>query len=217
MAAGVYVVIEGNDGTGKSTQVDLLDQTLRGKGIETFVMHEPAGTPISDAIRTVIKNGTLERDAKTNLLLFTAARHENWSQASRALDRGAWVISARNFLSTEVYQGIAEGLDANLIHNLTRQFTDERYMRPDFTFVLTLNDDSARERRISARATPMEPDTFESRGEAFQEKLNQGYTQLAREYGFPVIDATAPIEEVQRQIWDTIFRDVEQSTNLMQR
>ncbi len=197
--AGKYIVIEGNDGTGKSTQVELLSEYLRSKGIQTFVTHEPAGTPISDAIRAVIKDGELERDATTNLLLFTAARHENWRSASKELDAGAWVISARNYLSTEVYQGIGEGLDVNLIHDLTRQFTDEQYMSPDHTFVLTLSDDQ-REARIANRGPLETKDTFESRGREFQSKLNEGYTTLAARYGFTTIDAGLTVEKIQSDI-----------------
>ncbi len=196
---GKYIVIEGNDGTGKSTQVELLSDYLRAQGIRTFVTHEPAGTPIADAIRTVIKDGELERDATTNLLLFTAARHENWRIARQELDTGAWVISARNYLSTEVYQGIGEGLDVGLIHDVTRQFTDERYMSPDHTFVLALSDDE-RESRIANRGPLETRDTFESRDREFQSKLNQGYATLADKYGFTTIDAGEPVETIQSDI-----------------
>ncbi len=205
MSQGTYVVIEGNDGTGKSTQVELLAEELVSRGIETFVTHEPAGTPISDAIRTVLKDGSLERDAATNLLLFTAARHENWLQAKAALAHGAWVISARNYLSTEVYQGLAEGLSVELIHELTRQFTDERYMKPDFTFVLTLDDGTVRERRIADRAILTNPDAFESRGHEFQAKLDAGYRELAEKYGHTTIDANRTIEDIQADIRQAIF------------
>ena len=197
--AGKYIVIEGNDGTGKSTQVELLSSYLREQGIDTFVTHEPAGTPIADAIRTVIKDGNLERDPITNLLLFTAARHENWLIASKRLDEGAWVISARNYLSTEVYQGIGEGLGTELIHEVTRQFTDERYMKPDHTFILTLSNEE-RATRIQLRGPLDTPDTFESRDRQFQESLNQGYVTLGERYGFEMVDAGQPIEAVQSRI-----------------
>ena len=197
--SGKYIVIEGNDGTGKSTQVELLSSYLREQGIDTFVTHEPAGTPIADAIRTVIKDGNLERDPITNLLLFTAARHENWRIASKRLDEGAWVISARNYLSTEVYQGIGEGLGTELIHEVTRQFTDERYMKPDDTFILTLSDEE-RATRIQLRGPLDTPDTFESRDRQFQESLNQGYVTLGERYGFEMVDAGQSIEAVQSRI-----------------
>lgn len=203
MARGKYVVIEGNDGTGKSTQVELLAEYLNDKGIETFVMHEPAGTPTADAIRTILKNGELERDAETNLLLFTAARHENWQRAKRALAVGKWVISARNYLSTEVYQGYGEGLDIGRIHALTREFTDEAYMNPDYTFVLSLPAEE-RERRIARRGALQNADTFESRGDDFQDKVDAGYENIARTYGLPLIDASLSIEAIQAKIRQTL-------------
>lgn len=199
MARGKYVVIEGNDGTGKSTQVELLAEYLSSKGISTFVMHEPAGTPTADAIRTIIKNGELERDAETNLLLFTAARHENWLQAKKALNEGKWVISARNYLSTEVYQGYGEGLDIERIHALTREFTDDIYMKPDYTFVLSLPAEE-RERRIAQRGTLQNADTFESRGNDFQKTLDAGYEKIALKYDIPAIDASLTIEQIQQKI-----------------
>ena len=203
MAKGKYVVIEGNDGTGKSTQAELLAEYLNSKGIATFVMHEPAGTPIADAIRTIIKNGELERDAETNLLLFTAARHENWRQAKQALEEGKWVVSARNYLSTEVYQGYGEGLGIERIHALTREFTDETYMNPAYTFVLSLPAEE-RERRIAQRGALQNADTFESRGDDFQEKVDSGYEKIAHTYGLPLIDASLSIDEIQAKIRQTL-------------
>ncbi len=199
MPRGKYIVIEGNDGTGKSTQVELLATHLNEQGIETFVMHEPAGTPISDAIREIIKNGDLERDAATNVLLFTACRHENWNAVKDQLKAGKWVISARNYISTEVYQGIAEGFDIDTIHSLTRQFTDELYMQPDYTFVLHLSEEE-REKRIAARGELQNKDTFESRGREFQSTLDNGYIAIAEKYGFQPIDATRSIDDIQDEI-----------------
>ena len=199
MTRGKYVVIEGNDGTGKSTQVELLAKYLNEQGIDTFVMHEPAGTSISAAIREVILNGDLERDGLTNLLLFTAARHENWKVAKKELEAGKWVISARNYISTEVFQGYGEDVQISKIHEITRQFTDATYMKPDYTFVLTL-DNTTRAERIAQRGEIKNKDTFESRDENFQRKLNQGYEELARKYSFPVIDATRSIDNIQAEL-----------------
>src|SRR5680860_1336148 len=106
MKTGKYVVIEGHDGTGKSTQVSLIRQRLLQHDVESIEFHEPAGSPIADAIRNVIKDGNLERDATTNLFLFSAARHEIWkTQALPALELGKWVIASRNYYSSLAYQG----------------------------------------------------------------------------------------------------------------
>ncbi len=196
---GKYIVIEGNDGTGKSTQIELLaDWLKKTKGTESFVVHEPAGTPISDALRDIIKNGMLEREPETNLLLFTAARHEIWQQAKQALSEGKWVLSARNYLSTLVFQGYAEGLSVDLIKQTTKTFTDEQYMNPDFTIILELNE-VERNKRIESRGTTVK-DTFESKDHSFQSKINDGFKQIADKYGYPTINADQSIEAIQLEI-----------------
>lgn len=197
--SGFYIVGEGNDGTGKSTQIDLLASYLQKEySLETYVMHEPDGCPISSEIRTIIKNGELERDPITNVLLFTASRHETWfREAIPVLQRGGAVLSARNSLSTEVYQGIAEGLGVEYVRQVTAAFMDERYMNPDLTVIFDA-DDAVRQQRIANRGELEKPDTFESRGGDFQAHLNEGYRQIARERGYQVINAARSIDAIQR-------------------
>lgn len=197
MTSGTYVVIEGADGTGKSTQLALLAQHLATQGIDYVEFSEPDGTPISNEIRAIIKNGSLARTAETNLLLFTAARHEIWHTiALPALEAGKWVIASRNYFSTLVYQGTGEGLDQELITSLTRRFTDERYITPDKAMILTLPETTTRMERIKQRGDLENPDTFEARDESFQASLHRGYTQLAATLELPTIDASRSIEAV---------------------
>lgn len=198
---GKYVVIEGHDGTGKSTQVDMLREKLAAEGIESIAFHEPEGTPIASAIRTIIKNGTLERDPETNLLLFTASRHEIWKPAKAALAQGAWVISARNYYSTIAYQGNGEGLDVDLIINTTKQFTDDQYMHPDVAVILSLENEETRAKRIGQRGELTHPDTFESRDAAFQQRVTDGYLDIARRYNLPVIAADQTPDTISAQIY----------------
>lgn len=199
MPRGKYIVIEGNDGTGKSTQVELLATYLNEKGIDTFVAHEPGGTPIADEIRMIIKNGELNRSPETNLLLFTAARREIWRHARKKLEDGAWVLSARNYLSTIVFQGYGEGLEISLINETTLKFTDQLYITPDQTIILELSKE-IREKRIGQRGVLEVKDTFESRGEDFQNKLDNGYRKLADELSLSTIDASLSIDEIHTQI-----------------
>ncbi len=200
---GRYIVIEGNDGTGKSTQVELLRKRLAVEGIESVEFHEPAGTPIADRIRDVIKDGRLMRDPETNLLLFTAARHEIWRNAESKLSAGIWVISARNYYSTLVYQGHAEGLDLKVIDQTTRLFTSEAYIHPDLSVILDLSLDE-RAKRIQLRDNKHLSDTFERRNEHFQEKVNYGYRAIAKQFSFPVIDASASKQDISKIIWSHI-------------
>lgn len=203
---GKYIVIEGNDGTGKSTQVDLLAEWLRGDGRSVQVVEEPGSdepdksTPVANELRAVIKNGSLQRSGEINLALFSAARRELWREKIEpALARGAIVLSARNYLSTLAYQGKGEGLGKQEILRVTRVFTGERYMSPDLTLVLTLGHEG-RMRRIAERGELDNPDTFESRGGDFQDRVNDAYVEIAGEMDLPTIDASSPKEDVQQEV-----------------
>lgn len=200
MSRGKYIVIEGNDGTGKSTQVELLSKYLKKQNISTFTPHEPGGTPIADAIRLTIKDGTMHREPMTNLLLFTAARYEIWRHAEQKLEEGTWVISSRNYLSTLAYQGGGEGLDQAIIVDTTRQFIGESYLHPDYTIILSLPDDERYARIASAERNTSTVDTFEMRHSDFQERINATYIALAETHGFNVLDASQSVDDVQRAI-----------------
>ncbi|MFZ2545219.1 MAG: dTMP kinase, partial [Candidatus Saccharimonadales bacterium] len=157
---GKYVVIEGHDGTGKSTQVGILRQKLKDLGTDSIEFHEPEGSPVADAIRTVIKNGSLPRDGMTNLLLFSAARHDIWNrQALPALKEGKWVIASRNYYSTLAYQGYGEGQDLDIISTTTRIATDDQYLKPDIAIILDLDNEEERIKRIATRGDLANPDT----------------------------------------------------------
>lgn len=207
---GKYIVIEGNDGTGKSTQVAKLADYFRERGRTVCVVEEPGSddpeksTPIADELRKVIKNGDLNRSAAVNVALFSAARRELWREKIRpALERGEIVLSARNYISTLVYQGRGEGYDESEILRLTKLFTDERYLHPDIMIILSLSHDK-REERIAMRGELKNPDTFESRGQDFQEKVDDGYLEIAKDYDIPVVLADGNVEEVHDMLIDEI-------------
>lgn len=217
---GTYIVIEGNDGTGKSTQVALLAQHLEESGQDVIVVEEPGSedpeksTPVANYLRTIIKNGQLQRDPEINLALFSAARRELWlNKIAPALERGAFVLSSRNYFSTLAYQGKGEGLDEQHIIDVTRLFTDERYMSPDFMLVLTLEDEAERTKRIGNRGALEKPDTFEQRDSDFQSRVNQAYIDLAREHSIPTLSCLEgargkSIEEIQIEIREKFFPDI---------
>lgn len=204
---GFYIVGEGHDGVGKSTQIELLSEYFQKEfDIETYVMHEPDGCAISGEIRTIIKNGTLERDAITNLLLFTASRHETWfREAMPVLQRGGIVLSARNYMSSEVYQGLAEGLGVEYVRQVTAAFMNERYMNPDITVVFHLGDD-ARKARIDKRKKAERPDTFESRDDDFIRKVQEGYAELAAQRAYRMISTEGTVSSVQKQFRTIVFQ-----------
>ncbi len=213
---GIEIITEGTDATGKSSVADLLAQKAREEGREVIRVDEPDSAfnengevlvPISSEIRKIIKNGDLGRSALTNVLLFTASRLENWVQVEKpALERGAWVFKGRNWYSTLVYQGDGEGFDKDVITNMTQTILGEEYMSPAHSYILDLEDEGERARRLSQRGELEVPDTFESRDHDFQWRLRNGYRELAKQYGIPIISAVPPKNEVADTIWKDITK-----------
>ena len=187
--SGIYIVIEGNDGAGKSTQAELLASYYRQQGREAIIIEEPGSddsdktTPVANYLRSLIKDGSLARDPEINLALFSAARRELWQKKIEpALECGAVVISARNYVSTLSYQGYGEGVDTDHIVAINKLFTDERYMKPDFIIILTLDNESERKKRIAKRSQSIDTsDTFESRSSNFQKRIDAAYRTIASE------------------------------------
>lgn len=187
--SGIYIVIEGNDGAGKSTQAELLASYYRQQGREAIIIEEPGSddsdktTPVANYLRSLIKDGSLARDPEINLALFSAARRELWQKKIEpALECGAVVISARNYVSTLSYQGYGEGIDTKHIMKITRLFTSERYMRPDCIIILALDNENERRKRIAKRGQIVDTsDTFESRGSNFQKRVDTAYRTIAGE------------------------------------
>ena len=214
---GKYIVVEGGDGVGKSTAIHILATIAAKKlGIETIIVEEPDGAidsngqqlvPVSEALRKIIKAKEFERSPLTNVLLFTASRRENWLQAIQpALERGAWVFSARNYYSTIVYQGYGEGWDISHIDDITNEYVGEAYANPDYSFILDLPEDE-RTKRLALRKGRTDLDTFESKPSAFQIGVGNGYRQLSTDRTIPLISAAPPAEEVADIIWKMITDD----------
>ncbi len=218
---GKSILIEGTDATGKTTVANLIAERAYEEGRRVIRVDEPDSAyrftplvvnpeplaPIAGEIRRTIKNGSLGRLALTNIHLFTAARAENWhSILQPALERGDWVIFARNWLSTLIYQGYAEGYDKTEIEAITRAALSEAYMTPDHSYILDLNDEAERARRIAERGDLENPDTFESRGDDFQQLLLNGYRDIAARHGIQLVEASSTRSQVADLIWNDITR-----------
>lgn len=200
---GKYIVIEGNDGTGKSTQVDILAEKLEKAGKKVHKIHEPGGSAVSDEIRKIIKNGKLPRKPLTNLLLFTASRYEIWQEVEEKLQAGYYVLASRNWFSTLTYQGYGEGLDIKQIKKITTDFLPAKYIKPDFCVILTIGEID-RVKRLKLRDENSAKDTFESKDISFQSRVNYGYDKISEELQVSKISTDKSPEKVGDEIWQKL-------------
>lgn len=196
-----YIVIEGQDGTGKSTQAELLKKYFEKQGKEVVMLEEPDGDlPQAHDLHDMILTRGYNLEPLTNVLLFTAARVELWKKiAEPVLKNGGVVISARNYWSTLAYQGYGEGVSRSKIIRITKDLLPDKYVHPDYGFILTVSDE-VRLSRQKNRGKSTE--TFEQKPNEFQQKVNAAYPKIAKEFGLTIIDASPSIEE----IFDLIIR-----------
>lgn len=211
---GKRIIIEGTDATGKSTQSDMLATQLRLNELSVLRVDEPDSAlddngnvlvPVARELRTIIKDGSIERTADANVVLFTAAAIANWKTATRPhLLRGGWAVQARDYRSRMAYQGHAERYGIERVEAMTRNTMDALYMDPDLTVILDFPDseEAARLARISQRGPLATLDTFESRPEQFQQDIRDGYRFIAARDGIEVINANQSKIEIAEQIWN---------------
>lgn len=197
----MYIVIEGQDGTGKSTQARLLKEYFEQKGKKVLVMDEPDGDlpeahDLHDLI--LIRGRDYNFSGISNVLLFTVARIELWKKlAEPVLNDGGIVISARNYWSTLAYQGYGEGVSKRKIISLTKELLPERYFTPDKAAILTVSDE-VRLKRQGVRGKAIE--TFEAKADDFQARVNNAYPKIAKEFNIPIVDAAGTPEEIQKTL-----------------
>lgn len=196
---GLFVTLEGIDGTGKSTQAGRLAARLRDAGREVVLTREPGGAPGAEEIRRLLVEGAPGRwSAETEILLFTAARRDHVEHTVRpALDRGATVVCDRYVDSTRAYQG-----DAGLRETVDRLHRLAIGLDPDLTLILDMDPASAA-LRTEARATPGE-DRFERKGG--QAAVRAAFLAIAAaEPGrCRVIDAARDPDSVAADIWSAV-------------
>ena len=173
MSAGKLITFEGIDGSGKSTQIQLLQQAFDKLGIVYNIFREPSGTDLSEKIRDILLDkNNFDLNSKAESLLFAAARAQlTTEQIKPAIARGEYVICDRFTDSTIAYQGFGRGLNINILHKINEIATDG--LIPDITFILDISPENSLHRMKSAT-----PDRMESSGIEFFQKIRQGYYQI---------------------------------------
>ncbi|KAF0143693.1 MAG: dTMP kinase [Nitrospirae bacterium] len=198
MKKGIFISLEGIEGTGKSTQAKLLSEYLLKKGYKTVLTQEPGGTLISSQIRKVLLSTKHHRmDYMAELLLYNAARIQHIKEKILpALNSGKVVITDRFSDSTIAYQGYGRGISLKLIDALDRIATSG--MRPDLTILLDLDVETGlrRNKRINKR------DRLELEDVEFHKKVREGFLELAamEPERIKLVKASKGIDEVHREI-----------------
>lgn len=197
----MYIVIEGQDSTGKSTQARMLAAFLRRRGKEVEIVEEPGGKlPVAKKIRLLLKDKENHLDPYSEVLLFMAARRELWDKRIKpVLDRGGVVISTRNWWSTLAYQGFGGGIDIGLIKWTVRKFMPKEYYLPEKSIIFVLPEEE-RLRRQRKRDYDSAKDSFESRPDEFQQRVNNGYLEIAEMFGVRVYDASPDVKQIQADL-----------------
>lgn len=195
---GLFITFEGIDGCGKSTQTALCREWLEGMGREVLMVREPGGTKIGEKIRELLldkKNSSMA--PMTELFLFEAARAQIVEETIKpAIASGKVVICDRFFDSSFAYQGCARGLGHERVTRLNMDATGG--LAPDITFFLDISVADAIKRRNSRGE---EKDRIESAGDAFQEKVRDGFVRAASEdKRIVTIDAASAPEIIFGQI-----------------
>ena len=204
---GLFITFEGSDGSGKTTQIELLTDYLKEKGHEVVAAVEPGGTNLGQKIRNILldkENTGMSPRAET--LLFQASRAELVPKIiAPALEAGHIVICDRFFDSTIVYQGIARGLGKEKIIDMSLWATGG--LVPDITFLLSIDADRG-EKRIAVSLR--DRDRIEMEEKKFKQKICKGYLELAREFEDRIIsiDARQEIETVFKAIKKNVDREL---------
>lgn len=199
--AGLFLSLEGIDGSGKSTQGRRLAQTLRDHGHRVTLTREPGGSPGAEEIRRLVLEGATDRwSAETEILLFTAARRDHLEKTIRpALARGEVVITDRFADSTRIFQGITRG---DLTETVDRLHALMIGIEPDLTLLFDL-DPAVGLARATARAGAEL--RFEDMGLGFQQKARAGFLALAKAHPrFHLIDADADEATVAQRVWQVV-------------
>ncbi len=204
MSRGVFITLEGGEGTGKSTQSTLLCNRLKARGITVLQTREPGGTKGAEEIRNLLVSGNPESwTPVAEALLMSAAREDHLHRCILpALEEVQFVICDRFVDSTWAYQGYAGGVNADLLAMLETHVVGE--FMPDMTLVFDLDPEVG-----LARATGRGQDNenrFEAKGRDYHQKIRSAFLEIARKSPerCVVVDASMAIEDIEALVWQIV-------------
>jgi dTMP kinase len=197
---GLFIVFEGGDGAGKSTQVALLRDALCREGRQVTVTRQPGGTPLGQQIRDLVLHGE-HVTPRAEALLFAADKaHHVETLIGPALQRGDVVISDRYTDSSVAYQGAGRALGALEVHDLNMWAVED--LVPDLTVVVDISAEEGRRRRGDVH------DRLESEEDTFHEAIRQHFLAMARgnPQRYVVVDGTQPPEQIHAEVMGRLER-----------
>jgi dTMP kinase len=199
--SGLFITMEGIDGCGKSTQIQMLAAALKQRGLQPLVTREPGGTPLGEAVRAILTSDlSLNIAATTELFLIVGARAQHVAELiGPAIEAGKIVICDRYVDSTVAFQGAGRGLDPGLIGRMNELATGG--LRPDLTLVFDLDPGLARARRESAPVGGL-LGAFDEANESFHDRVRAAYSQLAAENPdrISVVDASGQVHQTHAHV-----------------
>lgn len=193
MEKGKFITVEGVDGAGKSTQIAVIEQALRDRGIDLVRTREPGGPEAAERIRELLL--TEPMSPKCELMLMFAAREENLDKIIRpALAKGQWVLCDRFTDASYAYQGFGRGRSIEEIRTL------ENFVHPDLRPDLTVLFDVPTE--VAAARLSRKLDRFEKESQDFHRRVREGYLRMAKAEPerFYVVDGTQTPEQISSQL-----------------
>jgi dTMP kinase len=212
-----FITFEGGDGTGKSTQIRLLERHLIAQGKSCLTTREPGGTSLGQLLRKILlESGNRPISSSTELFLYLADRAQHVHEViAPAIMQGKIVLSDRYTDSTVAYQGYGRGFEVQLLLTLNR--VASQGVTPDFTFLLDCPVELGLSRTIYRRSDPSiakNDDRFENENLEFHEKVRRGFLELARAEParFYVIDASQSEQEVFAAVKEIVDRRLDLSS-----
>jgi dTMP kinase len=197
--SGKFIVIDGPDGCGKTTQTKLLVDWLQKQGVAVETFREPGGTAIGEKIRQILLNPEhIAMGTETEVMLYMAARVQLWQEKIKpALKQNKCVVIDRWLSSTCAYQGYAGGFGIDKVINIAQDCIEKVW--PDLTIILDIDLKTASQR------LKRDLDRMERKGDGYHKKVREGFLTLARQQkNFAIIDGTGDIETIHKQIIDLV-------------
>lgn len=197
--SGKFIVLDGPDGCGKSTQTMLLVKWLSEQGVEVKTFREPGGTSIGEKIRQILLNPEhIAMSTATEVMLYMAARVQLWQEKiAPALKENKCVILDRWLSSTCAYQGYAGGFGMDKVIDIAQDCLEKVW--PDLTIILDVDP------KIGLLRLNREFDRIEAKGDSYHKKVREGFLKLAgMQENFTVVDATGDIQAVYKKVLEAI-------------